>query len=130
MRVDGWERLLAEYIEAAHRTPHAWGTNDCALWAAGWVRTATGSDYLADWAGLYQSELGACRLMKKRGYRNPEAVADAHLTGIPVDLARRGDLLLHPHGALGICGGVNGYFLTATGVTTFPARQCPRAWLV
>jgi hypothetical protein len=96
MRIEGWESRLADHVREAYGNPFRWGAHDCALWAARWVRDCTGNDFLSDWEGKYKSELGARRLMKRRGYESVADIADEHLVEIPVGLAKRGDLLLHP----------------------------------
>ncbi len=128
MRSEGWETILASYVAAP--PPFAWGETDCALWTAGWVCLCTGRDYAADWRGKYRTKAGATRLMRQRGFKAPEDIADAHLNEIPVRLARRGDLLLHPEGNLGLCTGRQGVFLTETGVTRIDTLGCARAWAV
>lgn len=131
MRVQGWESLLADHIQEAYGRPFAWGTHDCAVWAARWVRTCTGQDFVSAWEGHYTSELGAARLMRKRGYGHVEDIADERLTAVPVTLAKRGDLLLHPvDGALGICFGRHGFFLAERDVTMLDTLACPKAWVV
>lgn len=130
MRVDGWESRLAGYLEQARHQPFAWGENDCALWSARWVRTATGRDFLPDWRGRYSTRLGAVRLMKRRGYDGVEDIADAVLPPVPPQFARRGDLVLHPQGALGICAGRLAYFLGEAGPTALETAACPAAWKV
>lgn len=128
MRVPGWEGRLAAYIEAAQTEPFAWGSHDCALWAATWVQICTGGDYVSDWRGKYKTEAGAARLMLKRGYAGVEAIADDHLEEKPVRLAMRGDLVLHPSGALGICHGLRSLFVTADGLIAEKTLACPHAW--
>ena len=132
MRIEGWEQSLAEYIKAAEGQAFEWGIRDCALWASGWVRLCTGQDYVSEWEGRYKTERGAKTLIRRRGYQSVEGVADARLTVVPVMIARRGDLLLHPHGdCLGICAGRNGYFLEVqAGLTHVPTFDCPKAWAV
>lgn len=130
MRLEGWEARLEAHIREAYSHAFAWGEHDCALWAARWVLVATWEDFLSDWQGRYKTEAGAARLMKRRGFASVADIADAHLPEIPVKLARRGDLLLHPQGSLGICYNRHGFFLTADGVTMIDAGTCPRAWKV
>jgi hypothetical protein len=130
MRTEGWEGKLAAHVRGAYRQPFVWGDRDCALWSFDWVRECTGLDITHEWRGKYKTATGATRLMKKRGFANPEAVADHHLLSVPVALARRGDLLLHPQGALGVCTGRDGVFLTETSVITCPTLDCPKAWRV
>ncbi len=131
MRREGWESRLEAHIREAYSHAFAWGERDCALWAAGWVLAATGEDFLSNWRGRYTTAAGAAKLMKRRKFASVAAIATAHLPEIPVKLARRGDLLMHPVcGALGICYGRHGFFLTEGGVTMIDAGTCPVAWRV
>lgn len=129
-RVGGWESLLAAHIEAARHTPFAWGAHDCALWAADWVRLCTGEDHAAGWRGRYQTELGAARLLSRRGYGNVAALADALAPAVPVAKARRGDVVQHPDGHLGVCAGRLSYFPATDGITEVETLRCLRAWAV
>jgi hypothetical protein len=130
MRVEGWESLLAAHIHAAYHQPFRWGQHDCALWASAWVGKAAGTDHGVLWRGKYKTELGAARLMKKRGYTVVEAIADAHLTVIPVPYAKRGDLVLHPQGALGIVTGRQSVFLMRERTESIDTLSCLKAWTV
>jgi hypothetical protein len=129
MRVQGWEKRLAEDLHESQARPFAWGTRDCALWAAFWVRDCTGEDFTGDWLGRYSTGRGARVRMARLGFKDVGAIADAHLTPKPVTLARRGDLVLHPvTSSLGVCEGVKSHFLTPSGVTTVPTLSCAAAW--
>lgn len=68
--------------------------------------------------------------MKRRGFNGPSDIADAALEQIPVALAQRGDLVLHPSGALGIAYGRHGFFLTPDSVTMIDVSHCAQAWAV
>ncbi|WP_020471457.1 DUF6950 family protein [Zavarzinella formosa] len=129
MRVEGWELLLHEHLSGA--APFAWGSNDCALWSAAWVRKATGRDCAAEWAGRYTTENELRDLMRERGHRTTADIADA--TGFPsvhVAFARRGDIVLHPQRCLGICDGLHSHFLTKSGLTRLMTLACVKAWKV
>lgn len=128
-RLEGWEGRLAAHLQAAQEKPFAWGSHDCALWCALWVKECTGEDHLAGREG-YRTARGAARLMKGKGYDSVAGIASAHLPETPVRLARRGDLLLHPSGSLGICAGVRGCFLGEEGSFSEMTRLCVRAWKV
>lgn len=130
MRVQGWESLLADHVQKAAVTAFAWGSNDCALWCAEWVRIATGADLGSEWRGLYSSEEELQSLMGERGFFSPSDIADMHLTPKPLNFARRGDIVLHPIGALGICLGASSYFLMESGVARIGTLRCLRAWEV
>lgn len=128
MRAEGWEHSLADHV--GNPPAFEWGTSDCALWAASWVLKATGRDLAADWVGRYATEDELHDLMRERGYRLPSQIADSHLNRTPVRLAKRGDIVQHPDGALGVCAGVFSFFLTDGGVTRVETPRCPRAWAV
>lgn len=132
MRADGWEVAFAEAIEAARHKPFAWGGHDCATWAADVRRALTGDDMAADWRGRYRTQLGAARLIRRLGYGSLAEAAEARL-GAPLPtvlLAQRGDVLLGPDDAMGICGGSFGMFLTEGGLTDRALRDCQKAWRV
>ena len=131
MRSEGWERLLAEHIEQAYGEPFVWGEHDCVLWCGEWVMKCTGQDYISGIKGTYKTERGAARLLRSRGFKTPESVADAYLTEIPVRLARRGDIVLHPESpTLGISSGLLSFFVTQDSLTSISTLLCPRAWKV
>lgn len=131
MRIEGWEKRLADYIEAAKDAPFVWGSHDCALWSALWLKECTGKDFAQDWLGLYSTEEEAHNLIASRGYLAVSDIADDHLEIRPVILAQRGDLVLHPTtGALGICAGRTSYFAGIEGQIEIPTTECARAWKV
>ena len=128
MRIEGWEKLLAEHVEQGRDKAFAWGKHDCALWCADWVSKVTGIDHAAEWRGQYTNETELNKLLRARGYGSWEAVADACAMSRPLMLARRGDILLHPCGTLGICTGNYGVFVTERCVLTHPTLACLKAW--
>ncbi|QDV34894.1 DUF6950 family protein [Tautonia plasticadhaerens] len=127
-RKPGWESLLGEYLHASASKPFAWGSHDCALYAATWVLLATGSDHVSRWKGDYATEFGARRAMIDRGFETVEDIADHHLEEKPVTVAMRGDLVLHPQGALGICNGLFSHFVTPQGLCVEETLACLKAW--
>lgn len=128
MRVKHWERLLDDYVNSAPQ--FQWGRHDCALWCADWVLQITGRDFASEWRGLYSDEAGLQSLMHDRGYQCASEIADAAFNRVGVNFAQRGDVVLHPQGALGICNGIYGHFLTEKGVTKYPTCRCGAAWKV
>jgi len=128
VRQEGWESLLAEHILLAYSRPFAWGSHDCVLWCAEWVRKCTGHDHAEKFKGTYSTAAGAKALMRRRKWKSPEAIADKFLLVKPVMLARRGDIVLHPDGPLGICHGRQSHSLTETGVLAIPTLSCPKVW--
>lgn len=53
---------LRDYLEACCRRRWAWGSHDCTLFAADWVRFATGVDPAAGWRGRY-ADASQCRAL-------------------------------------------------------------------
>lgn len=128
MRIEGWERRLADYLEDDR--PFSWGEHDCALWCARWVMLCTGADYASPWIGRYSNEAEAEALLKERGYSVYSDIADAHLEVKPVMLAQRGDIVLRANGSLGICDGRMSHFIAPEGMIAEPTSTCIRAWKV
>lgn len=128
MRVEGWESQLNAYLEAP--AAFAWGQTDCALWCADWVKLATGDDFAADWRGEYATEAELAALLADRGFTSPaDLPTSVGLAEIAVGFAQRGDIVLWS-GCLGICNGVDSYFLTDRGVTRVRTRMARQAWRV
>lgn len=131
MRIDGWDALLHDYLERSRSISFEWGANDCCLWVARWVDLVTGTSVCDEWDGQYDSEAGALTLMQERGFSEPAAIADSVLPKVPLQYAGRGDIVLHPTGALGICDGRTSYFLLPRhGMTPVPTMMCRKAWKV
>ena len=79
----------AAYIAARENMPFAWGSHDCAHFAAGAIKALTGIDPLAGIAG-WTSERGAMAELKRRGglIEGVSAILDE----IPIAWAHRGDI--------------------------------------
>lgn len=60
VRLPGWPEALAAFIEERRHVPFAWGSNDCATFAADALLAMTGFDVLADlrhrWATAAQAD--------------------------------------------------------------------------
>lgn len=59
--------MLADHLRLGARTPFRWGSCDCALWAADWVRACRAVDPAAPLRGRYRTALGAGRHIRRRG---------------------------------------------------------------
>lgn len=127
-RKAGWESILAETIEAARHTPFAWGTHDCALWAADCVYAMTGVDYAAPFRGQYQTEAEAKRLIEGQ-YGSLGGYVSRHLVSVPLEQVRRGDVVMWRR-ALGICEGGQSFFVTYQGLRAINTLNCEQAWRV
>lgn len=129
MRLEGWESLLNEEVEEARSQSFKWGFHDCLTWATNCLLAITGVDYLAEIRGTYKTQAGAYRLIKKRGKSLQDCVSQK-LPEISIKMAKRGDLLMY-NGALGICFGINGFFVTEeSGLTPVKTLSCEYAWTI
>jgi hypothetical protein len=129
MRVEGWESLLDAHIENAQ--PFEWGQNDCALWSADWVNLATGVNFASQWRGLYTTEDELAALLAERGFTSHAEIPTA--SGFPSmhpAFAQRGDIVMNAYGCLGICAGLESYFLMERGVTPYRTKKCTHAWRI
>lgn len=122
--------------------PFAWGTNDCALFAANAIQSFTDVDIAADFRGKYTTELGAMKAIVQIG--GGETVADAaaycaNKHGLvehkyPL-MAKRGDLVVVDNGGTLIAGVVhlNGRHVVSigeNGLVRLPITQIKKSWSV
>jgi len=54
-RLPDWRPRLVSFVNSVRARPFAYGTHDCALFAAGAVEAMTGVDLAKDWRGAYSS---------------------------------------------------------------------------
>jgi hypothetical protein len=137
-RLHDWRSRLHATIEGAMRTPFAWGTNDCALFAGACVLAVTGEDFRAPYIGTYDSAVSCARRIARDGHKD---VADLVLSilgpesEIHPSRARRGDLAVIPSdGAIGTTIGVFDHerigAVGLTGYATVPRASAQRAFKV
>jgi hypothetical protein len=143
LRKQNWQTLLHAFLEARKRAPFAWGSNDCALFAADAVHAMTGVDLGADFRGKYSTQAEAEALMKTTcGTADALALAvylcaAAQFRPWPhVNFAQRGDVIVlkNPDGShsLGVVGlnGVHALFVTEGGLRRMRTIDCVAAWKV
>ena len=113
-----WRQELMQYLGAVARTPLAFGTHDCALFAAGAVQAMTGQDFAAPYRGRYTTMAGGLQLLQRDGHADHVALARSVLPVVPAALAQPGDLAIiamEPVAALGVVQGAGIYVLDITG---------------
>ena len=118
---------LHEYLDECREKPFAWGRHDCALFAARWVKLATGKDLTL---GIrYRSERAGRKALAEAGYASPLAVAEANLPEVHPAFARPGDVALIGE-AMGIVAGERVAVLQASGMGWLPLTDATRAFRV
>ncbi len=117
-RLPGWQQHLAALVARNARRPFAWGTWDCAQFAAAAIMAQTGRDLRPGWA--YADRAEGVRRMRAMGYRDHLAWFRAHLAGLPVAQALPGDIAIMPGRALGVVQGRAVYQVTEAGLALAP----------
>lgn len=101
--------LLRHFLDARRMATFRPGRNDCALFAADWIKTLTGHDPAAPWRGLYRSLKEGCDLLANDGFASPAEVLHPILVpGAGWMQAQTGDvavLIEADEEAMGIVGG-------------------------
>jgi hypothetical protein len=136
-RVHNWPEKLDEVLVANRDRTFAYGTFDCALFAADVVKEITGTDYAAELRG-YDSQLSAYRIVKQFG--SIESMVTKLLGKEPIHPsgAHRGDVVLaslelasgEQGEILGIVAGARCFAPTAKGLRTFPRSAARLAWRI
>lgn len=91
-RLPDWQSRLTGYLAETAREGFRFGSNDCALFAAGAVRAMTGSDPAAAFRGVYDTFEGGLKRLKKAGFADHVAVVAALFPPVPPAFAQVGDL--------------------------------------
>jgi hypothetical protein len=130
-RLRDWQSRLDRCIRERRLMPFAWGSNDCALFAAACVDAVVGQDLAADLRG-YSSEAEAQQIIEAHG--GLEAIVTARL-GEPVApmLARVGDVGLvavQTGECLAVCGGYHWHAPGPNRMMTLPLDAARVAWRV
>lgn len=84
-------RTILAVLAERRRAPFAWGSADCATFAADCALALTGVDPLAGVRGRYKTALGARRILDREGWHDVAGLAAAKFEEIPVALAAVGD---------------------------------------
>lgn len=137
MRVDGWERVLAEAVDEARGRAFAWSVFDCMTWAFDVRMRLTGIDAARQWRGKYKTLAGGLRLLKRLGHDSFADLLTAECgPSVPALMARRGDLVLvarvdAPDVAAGVCVGAQVATVTeGAGLVFVPLSLAVAAWRV
>jgi hypothetical protein len=122
--------LLIAYAAEAGQKPFRPGRHDCALFAAGWVKIATGQDFARGWRSTYRSLRRGQQLLEEAGFADHVDFAAAHLPEIAPAFAQVGDIAVLDDNAFGIIAGEMIYCLKPQGLGLVPRGQMRRAFAV
>ena len=140
-RFQDWPSRLNEFFRISVDREFKWGEHDCCLFACDAILALTGVDPGKEFRGIYTTEAGAFRLMKKKcgGGLKEMATKVAAVVGleeIPLKFAQRGDVALiktETGYSLGVVG-LNGQHVMAlspVGISWIPLlSHGMKAWRV
>lgn len=121
-RLFDWQLRFEAFIAARLTMPFAWGSNDCAIFAADCVQAITGQDPAPAGLRNHTTEKQALRALKRHG--GVAGIATAVLgQPVPATLANIGDVVLCKAGTrdmLAICNGASAFAPSANGLVTVP----------
>ena len=120
--------MLIAYAAEAGQRPFRPGRHDCALFAAGWVKLATGRDLARGWRSSYRSLSKGQHMLEDAGYADHVALAAAHLPEVAPAFAQIGDIAVLETQAFGIVAGEMIYCLRPEGLGLVPRGQMRRAF--
>ncbi|TAG28565.1 MAG: hypothetical protein EAZ40_03420 [Rhodobacterales bacterium] len=91
-RLPDWRPRLVAYLASVSSQPFAYGTHDCALFAAGAVDAMTGHAIAAEYRGLYGSLKEGLKLMRREGLADHVALLRHLFEEVPTAFAMVGDI--------------------------------------
>lgn len=122
--------MLITYAAEAGQRPFRPGRHDCALFAAGWVKLATGQDLARGWRSTYRSLKRGQHLLEEAGFADHVALAAEHLPEVAPAFAQIGDIAVLEDNAFGITAGEMIYCLKPKGLGLVARAQMRRAFKV
>jgi hypothetical protein len=128
-----WHRRLDELVRARLDAPFAWGTNDCAMFAADCVMALTGEDFLAEFRGTYRTALAAARILEAHGGLRGLVEAKfgppllSQWEAVPGDI---GLVQIQTGACLALCAGPQWLGPGETGLTSMKREHAIAAWKV
>jgi hypothetical protein len=130
--------LLSDYLEEMREREFAFGTFDCALFGADWVKRCTGIDYAEKLRG-YSSPLEAYRIVKSFGSMEAMITSLVGREPIAPAFAMRGDIVIasgldtqdKTPDTIGICEATNCFFPKhPRGLVALPRTLARLAWRI
>jgi len=128
IKMDDIYSPLNTYVIENKNKSFSYGYHDCLTWVCGWIKLATGKDYLKKHKLDYQTKIGCYKKIKRLGYKSVEKLVDSELKEVNIMLAARGDVVLDASDATGICNGIHSHFITPKGLRLMKTYDLKKAW--
>jgi len=133
-RLPGWRKRVDDFFDDVDGKPFAWGTNDCATFAAGAVNALTGIDFAEGHREAYNDAESAIAYLAGMGFADYGEYIASLLPEKPVCEASYGDIaVIDVPGvgpALGVFGGTNIQVMTLRGKGSLPLLRATRMFKV
>ncbi|MFN4191809.1 MAG: DUF6950 family protein [Tabrizicola sp.] len=132
-RLPDWRSRLNDYLGEVAPADFRYGSNDCALFAAGAVRAMTGHDPAAAFRGVYSTLEGGLKRVRKAGFADHVAVVRTLFAEVPAAFAQVGDIaVLDSKGepVLGVVVGEVVACLSPRGLGHVHRKHVTTAWRV
>ena len=135
-RFNDWEDRLRTYLDRVREERFAWGTHDCALFAADCVKAQTGVDPAEAFRGTYDTARGAAIALREHGQGTLLRTV-THWLGKPgcPHHAKRGDIVMRDARTTGVCVGHWSWFVGSEDqgtdqLTVAPTASCRYAFTI
>ena len=131
-KLQDWQVRFEAFIKARRALPFAWGSNDCAIFAADCVQAITGQDPAPAGLRSHATEKQAARSLERHG--GLVGIATAALgEPVPISQACVGDVVLCKSGKrdmLAICNGSTALAPSAQGLVSVGMDDASMCWRV
>lgn len=125
-RVSNWEQALSDYLVSKRKEPFAYGSFDCAHFAAGAVEALTGENPMAE-VVEYNSLLTSAKALKAAGADDLQVFIDERFEEVPIGFAQTGDLAFYD-GSVGVVINSKAVFATEIGYTLIDRSEWTKTW--
>jgi hypothetical protein len=135
-RYNDWEDRLRTYLDRVRDDTFAWGTHDCALFAASCINAMCGVDPAAAFRATYTDPRGAALALREHGQGTLLRTVTNWL-GEPscIHHAKRGDIVMRDARTTGVCVGQFSWFVGSLDqgtdkLTVIPTSSCEYAFTI
>ena len=131
MRVENWEKKLANYIEKHRNKKFNFPIHNCCRFTLDWEKELTNQTRFPEFDKKLQSYQDFEEILNKCGFKNPISLCNKRLTKISTKLAKRGDLVCVRQKnsfCMGICLGQKCAFLGTQKMEFVSLNEVCYAW--
>ncbi len=131
MRVENWEKKLADYIEENRNKKFDMPNHNCGSFTLEWEKVLTNQTRFPEFYQKFKSVEDFMKILNKYGFKSWISLCNKRLTKISTKLAKRGDLVCVRQKnsfCMGICLGQKCAFLGNQKMEFFSLDEVCYAW--